>query len=164
VGIYSVGLGGTQGIAVSSGAHALSSEGLSINVSGEYKVHKFIGVGFETGLNFFFNKYGGYYGYYGYYGGGTNAAMEIPLIAKANFHILEATPAKIKDRLDVYAGLSFGGGPAFNLQDNGGGGKTVTGVIHVGPQVGVRYWFKDHLGVFGEFGWGATFANAGITF
>lgn len=159
VGIYSVGLGGTQGIVVGNGgyygtASSLSSLGLSINVSGEYRVHDYIGVGFESGINFLIAR-GGYY-YSGY------TSLEIPFIAKANFHILEVTSVSIKDRLDVYAGLSFGGGPAFGLGSASGSG--VVGVIHVGPQVGARYWINDRIGVFSEFGWGATFVNGGITF
>ncbi|MDB5283506.1 MAG: hypothetical protein JWO06_2581 [Bacteroidota bacterium] len=160
-GIYSVGLGGTQVIALGSGYHALSPIGLSINVSGEYKVYKFIGVGFETGMDVFFAGGGYYYRYgYGYYGGGVGAAIGIPIGAKANVHILDAIGGiSIADKLDVYAGLNIGGGPAFST--NGG---PVYGFIHVGPQVGVRYWFNSSVAIFGEFGYGATFANAGVTF
>jgi len=156
-GIYSVGLGGTQGIGIYQQYHAISPIGLSINASGEYKVYKFIGLGWQTGLDFFFNNY---YGYYGYAGTG-GAYIGIPFIAKVNVHILDAIGGiSIADKLDVYGGFSLGGGPAFGTYS----GAPVIGFINVGPNVGVRYWFTPKVAVFGEFGWGATFANAGVTF
>jgi hypothetical protein len=155
-GIYSVGIGGAQAIGVGtySGytASAIVPPGMSINVAGEYKVWNYIGVGWQSGVLF------GFYPRY-YYGGGGLLAVGIPFIAKANVHILDAANADIADgKLDVYGGIEFGGGPSFI---KGGG---VGGFIQVGPQVGVRYWFTSKVAVFGEFGWGATFANAGVTF
>ena len=147
--LYSVGLGGAQGILVGSsggfGAISLISPiALSLNVSGEYGVGKFIGIGWQTGLNTYF---------------GFGTALEIPLAGKVNVHLMDAFNASIKDKLDVYAGFGLGGGPVFDV--SGGG---VYGVIHVGPQLGARYWVSDKVAVFGEFGWGNTFANFGVTF
>jgi len=68
----------------------------------------------------------------------------------------------IKDRLDVYAGLNLGGGPAIYTAP--APYATVYGFIHVGPQFGIRYWLNHSIAIFGEFGWGATFANVGFTF
>ena len=162
MGIYSIGIGGTDAISVGSNAFGnysgISSPGMSINASGEYKVYKFIGVGWQTGVDLIFNRYYSYFGY----GGGTNVTVGIPFIAKCNIHILDAVGGvSIADKLDVYAGLNFGGGPSF-ATGNGGGG--VSGFIQVGPTVGVRYWVIPKVAVFGEFGFGATFANAGVTF
>ena len=166
-GIYSVGIGGTQGIGIyryndgfgnTATYHGISPIGLSINASGEYKVWKFIGLGWQTGLDFFFSSY---YGYNVGYGTVGNTYIGIPFIAKCNVHILDAVGGvSIADKLDVYAGLSFGGGPAFGTQS----GSPVIGFINVGPQVGVRYWIIPKVAVFGEFGWGATFANIGFSF
>ena len=81
-GIYSIGFGGTDGIFVGGGGYygyygaAIVPAGISINAAGEYKVWKFIGVGWQTGINI--------YPYYGVVG------LEIPFIAKANVHILDA--------------------------------------------------------------------------
>ena len=159
-GIYSVGVGGTQGINVGGGYYGyygwgyygrssgLSLLGASINASGEYKVWNFIGVGWQTGINII--PWAG------------AVTIEIPLQAKCNIHILDAAKVSIADKLDVYGGLGFGAGPA--ILTAAGSGASVYGMIHVGPQVGVRYWVKNNLGVFGEFGWGATFINAGVTF
>lgn len=167
-GIYSVGIGGTDAIAVGNPYgngyvyNAISPSGLSINASGEYKVYKFIGLGWQTGLDFFF--YPGYY-YYNPYGPSYRYAaapyIGIPLIIKANVHILDAIGGiAIANKLDVYAGLNLGGGPAFGTAT----GEHVVGFIQVGPTVGVRYWFNPKVAVFGEFGWGATFGNVGLSF
>ncbi|MDB5283399.1 MAG: hypothetical protein JWO06_2474, partial [Bacteroidota bacterium] len=159
--MYSLGLGGTQPLFLPFAYYPAGraySLGLSINISGEYRVHRLIGIGWQTGLNLFTSGY--YYRYHGqdgyYY---RAAAIGIPIGFKANFHILEATRAQIKDRLDVYAGLNIGGGPAIYL----GPGAGLYGFIYVGPQIGARYWF-DKVAIFGEIGWGATFANIGVTF
>ena len=61
-GIYSVGIGGTDAIGV-GGIYSnnniygyrispITPVGMSLNASGEYKVYKFIGVGWQTGLDF----------------------------------------------------------------------------------------------------------------
>jgi hypothetical protein len=170
-GIYSVEFGGTQGIIVgdNSGiyvtplgtARQLSFLGAAINASGEYKVWKFIGLGWQTGINIY--PYPSYYGLSG--SGVTAVGLSIPLIVKANVHIMDAAGVSIADKLDVYAGLGVGGGPLISVVSGGGTSQTnVAGIIHVGPQVGVRYWFNSKVAIFGEFGWGATFAAAGVTF
>jgi hypothetical protein len=165
MGIYSVGIGGTDAISVGHTAFGtysgISAPGMSINASGEYKVYKFIGLGWQTGIDLGFNRY------FSYFGGSTSyVTVGIPFIVKCNVHILDAVGGvSIADKLDVYAGLNFGGGPAITPANNNlGTGTTVGGFIQVGPTVGVRYWVIPKVAVFGEFGWGATFANAGVTF
>lgn len=154
-GIYSMGIGGTMGLAVGTdlgyygwGGALGVPVGASINASGEYKVWKFIGLGWQTGINIF-PDYGG-------------VGIGIPLICKANVHIMDAANVRIADKLDVYAGLGVGAGPG--IWTGYGGGAIVGGIIHVGPQAGVHYWFNDKIAVFGEVGWGATFINGGVTF
>ena len=154
-GIYSIGVGGTNVIAIGNGYSHLSGAGLSMNVSGEYRVARFVGLGFETGMDLFFNPY-----YYAPRYQPSNVQIGIPIGLKVNIHILEAARVAIADRLDVYAGLNLGGGPAFYT---GGPGPNVYGFIEVGPQIGIRYWFNHNIAIFGEFGWGATFANIGVT-
>ena len=62
-----MGIGGTDAIGV-GGIYSnnniygyrispITPVGMSLNASGEYKVWKFIGVGWQTGLDFFFNSY-----------------------------------------------------------------------------------------------------------
>lgn len=159
-GMYSAGMGVTQVVFLPYQYYPLShkgSAGLSLNIAGEYKVHRFIGLGWQTGINLF--VYGRYYNkndkfYY------NSTVVGLPIGFKFNVHILEAANAKIKDKLDVYAGFNVGGGPSFHTDPNGGG---VYGFIYGGPQVGIRYWFKK-IAIFGEIGWGATVANIGVTF
>ena len=169
-GIYSVGVGGAQVIDVGSGGFStVDNIGLAVNVSGEYKVWKYIGLGFETGADVLFPYYrnGANYGYYGYYGylgypfATTSDYIGIPVVIKVNFHILDAIgKISIANKLDCYVGISVGGGPLFGVD----GGNDIAGFIIAGPQVGIRYWFTNKVAIFGEFGYGATFANAGVTF
>lgn len=164
-GIYSVGIGASQGFAIYRNPggpypyRGITYSGLSINASGEYKVHEYVGLGWETGMNSFFTPYNKQYY--------AARSIEIPLAIKANFHILEVTKVRVKDKLDVYAGMVLGGGPAFYLGPNAAdipSGDRVYGIMHFGPQFGVRYWPRKNIGVFGEFGWGVTFANVGVSF
>ena len=157
--MYSLGLGGTQVLFLPRQYYGFGNAGsvaLSLNIAGEYKVHRLIGIGWQTGLDLFATGYyrnrqdGLYY---------SSVVVGVPIGFKFNFHILEATRAQIKDRLDVYAGINVGGGPAIFTGPGGG----LYGFIYGGPQIGVRYWF-DKVALFGELGWGATFANIGVTF
>src|ERR1700722_17372687 len=69
-GIYSAGIGGTQVIELgNNGIYAYNpyfalartaNTGLSLNISGEYKVWNWIGAGFETGLDVVWFRYPGY--------------------------------------------------------------------------------------------------------
>lgn len=157
--VYSVGVGITQSLFLPIRNYPLNhtgSMGLSINMSGEYKVHRFIGLGWQTGVNIYVN--GRYYNtitdhYY------NSTIVGIPIGAKVNFHILEATQSKHKDRLDFYAGMNIGGGPAFHRDPYGG----VFPFFYVGPHAGIRYWGKS-IAFFAELGWGATIANIGFSF
>jgi len=164
-GIYSVGIGGTQLIYLSNYYSSNGDIGLSLNVSGEYKAWKWIGAGFQTGLDFTW----AYYHYnYGFGGSGTVSggpvSIAIPIGGKVNFHLMDAFGVGIADKLDVYAGINLGFGPSIYTGNTEFGGNRVYAIMHVGPQVGVRYWFNDNVAIFTEFGYGATFANAGVTF
>src|SRR4051812_13427932 len=52
--IVSIGIGGTRPIGINSGNAFLMRPGLSTNFAVEFRVHRFIGVGFQTGVNAFF--------------------------------------------------------------------------------------------------------------
>jgi hypothetical protein len=153
-GIYSAGIGGTQVIYVDGAYSSIANMGMSLNFSGEYKVYKFIGAGFQTGLNFSWIYLGRGVSSYN-----SGVGIGIPVSGKVNVHLMDAFNARIADDLDIYAGINVGGGPVILAGD----GVGVGGFVVVGPQVGVRYWF-DRVGIFGEFGYGATFANVGISF
>ncbi|MBP6872652.1 MAG: hypothetical protein KBC43_11655 [Bacteroidales bacterium] len=160
--VYSTGIGYGQGIFIpvyNYPDHGPSSYGVSFNISGEYKAHRVLGLGWQTGINVFTRGY--YYSkpdddFYYY----NKPALGIPVGFKMNVHILEAANAPIKNSFDVYAGFNVGGGPAFHGEPYSG----VHGFFYVGPQVGFRYWFDNQLGIFGEFGWGASVVNLGISF
>ena len=156
-GVYSIGLGGTNAVLLGDPYGytypAFYGAGGSLNISGEYHIARFVGLGFQTGIDVF---NGPPYRTYPHY-----AAIGIPIAIKCNVHILEAAKARIADRLDVYAGLNLGGGPAFFVAPRGGG---TYAFIQAGPTIGVRYWLNHQIGIFGEFGWGATFANIGFSF
>ncbi len=159
--IFSVGVGGTRPIAVGRSYAFLLYPGASINFSGEFRVHRFVGFGFQTGINTYFER-GRVIRYYPDRAvvSSWRTSIGIPLALKVNVHILEAANNRHADYLDVYAGLNVGGGPAFTLDPTG----YTFGFIHAGPQVGIRYWPSRSIAVFGEVGWGATFANIGLTF
>jgi hypothetical protein len=138
------------------------------SVQGEFPVHKYVGVGFYTGLGAGAGS-GGFgrsrFVFGGYYGYGT-PQMTIPLGVLANFHFYQLIADKsgkdIKaDKLDVYAGLSIGSGVGLFFP---GGSVDPSILAWGGPHVGVRYFFNDKLGVNGELGYGKTFVNAGLTF
>ena len=158
--IYSAGIGSAQAIFVpvyDYPGYGWSSHGVSFNISGEYRVQRVIGLGWETGLNVFtparyYHEYGDYYY--------TATSVGIPIGFKFNVHILEAANASVKDKLDVYAGFNAGGGPAFHNDPYGG----VYPFFFVGPQAGVRYWFNRNIGIFTELGWGITMFNMGVSF
>lgn len=142
-GVYTVGVGGTQQIVLGRPS-GLTRAGLAMNVQGEYGIGPFMGLGWQTGVNLYFP--------------GRTTVIEVPVGLKVNVHILDAAHVNVRG-LDCFAGINIGGGPAF-LTDGSG----VVGLLYVGPQFGVRYWFNPHIAIFSEFGWGATFANIGFTF
>jgi hypothetical protein len=138
----------------------LMHPGLSTNISAEFRVHRFVGFGFQTGVNVHFEP--GSVRYYPDYVVVVQrrTTVGIPFALKTNVHILEAAENRHSDYLDIYAGFNVGGGPAFAVVPGG----PAFGFVQVGPQAGIRYWPSKHIGIFGEIGWGATFANAGLTF
>lgn len=159
-GVYSVGAGVAQGVFIpvpDPADYKISSQGVSFNISGEYSVHRVIGLGWQAGTNIF--PEGRYYHrkddiYY------RSTTVGFPIGFKFNVHILEAANAGIRNTLDVYAGFNVGGGPAFHRDPYGG----VYGFFYAGPQAGVRWWIDNRIALFGEMGWGATIVNFGISF
>ena len=143
-----------------------------LNVSGEFAVHKYVGVGFTTGIGgraggARLNGLGLYRGFY--------PEINIPIGAMANFHFYQLIADKAKknihaDKLDVYVGLSLGTGIAIHpggYYDGNGvyrNGAFNDVLFFASPQVGVRYYFTPSIAINGEIGWGRTLIGAGITF
>lgn len=143
-----------------------------LNVTGEFAVHKYVGVGFTTGIG---GRAGGArLGAFGVYRG-FYPEFNIPIGALANFHFYQLIADKknkdIKqDKLDVYVGLALGTGIAIHpggYYDGFGnyrGGAFNDVLFFVSPHAGVRYYFTPSIAVNGEIGWGRDIIAAGITF
>jgi len=89
--------------------------------------------------------------------------------ARGAYHF---TSLVANDHLDLYAGLMLGDNiasssvtsvttPFCDKHDVVFLGQTYGGVILSGF-IGARYRFNDHLGIFGELGYGITFLNIGV--
>jgi hypothetical protein len=127
---------------------------------GEFGIHKYVGLGFTTGV-------GGGTGWYGYY-----PELNVPIGFIANFHFYQLIEDKTSrdihgDKLDIYAGLNVGSGFAV-VYDRGPGPRPratfITPLFFVGPTVGLRYYFVPKVGLNAEFGYGKTLAQIGFSF
>src|ERR1043165_5425617 len=126
-----------------------------INFQGEFAVHKYVGLGFTTGI-------GGRGPWARDYGGGKKA----PISMIVNFHfyqlIADHASRDIKaDKLDIYAGINFGSGIAVAFYPNY---SRLVPLAFGGPHVGIRYYFAPKVGVNGEFGFGKQIVNVGFVF
>ena len=91
---------------------------------GEFAVHKYVGVGFNVMLGGRPANYGyagGVYGYGGYYTG-YRSEFNVAFGGLANFHFYQLIADKTgknlhADKLDIYVGLSLGGGVAIHPAD-----------------------------------------------
>ena len=127
-----------------------------LNFQGEFGIHTYVGLGFNTGI-------GGRAGWTRSYLGTWN----IPLGMLANFHFYQLIADNASrnihaDVLDIYAGLSFGSGVAFTYYD-----KAVVRpvpILYGGPHVGIRYYFAPKVGVTAEAGFGKNIINVGFAF
>jgi hypothetical protein len=141
-------------------------------IEGEFAVHRYVGIGFNAG----FGGRAGNYGYHGgpgagYYGYGYGYRSEFNINAGfiANFHFYQLIADKTHknlhaDKLDIYAGLSTGGGVAVHPSDPYFPNTNIDGLFYIGPQVGIHYFFNGVVGINGEFGFGKNLARVGVTF
>ncbi len=134
-----------------------------LSVQGEFGVHKYVGVGFTTGIG---GRAAGT-GIYRYgWGSGYSSEFNIPIGVIANFHFYQLIADKVSkdihaDKLDVYAGLNLGSGIAMFP---GTDPLQVSALFFVGPQVGARYFFTPNMAANLEVGYGKTWVNGGLTF
>jgi len=127
----------------------------TLSVQAEFGVHDYVGVGITTGI-----------GGRNYRGAGNGGVLYVPIGIVANFHFYQLIEDKSSkdihgDKLDIYAGLNVGSGLAVNLVKNN---NSVNGLLFVGPQVGVKYFFKPKIGVYAEIGYGKSIMEAGVSF
>ncbi len=119
----------------------------------EFGVHDYVGVGLVTGI--------GGRSYHSFGGGGV---MYIPFGVVANFHFMQLIGDKkgvaIADKLDVYAGLNVGTGLAVSFPTGTG---SVGGMLFAGPQIGLKYFFNEKIGVYTEFGYGKSLIEGGVS-
>ena len=67
--------------------------------------------------------------------------------------------------LDTYAGIPLGIGFSAHTYDNYAGYRGHQGVYpYLGFFVGSSYFFNNHIGINGEFGYNVTYANLGVIF
>jgi hypothetical protein len=126
-----------------------------LNFQGEFGVHKYVGLGFTTGLG---GRGGLLYGYAG--------EINTPIGFLVNFHFYQliadhASRDIHSDKLDIYAGASVGSGVAVAFYNNT---TRIVPLAFGGLHVGLRYYFSPKVGVNGEFGFGKSLINAGFVF
>jgi hypothetical protein len=155
----------------------MSPTAFNVSAQLEFGIHQYVGLGFHVGFDVTPNlgASGVYYnGNYPVVGSSGYAGFAIPIGVQCNFHFLQLIADKagksFADKLDVYAGLSAGSGPAFavaksNYKDAPYFYESEVGFLfYAGPHAGIRYFFKDNLGVYAEAGYGKSYVNGGFVF
>lgn len=138
----------------------------------ELGISKYVGLGLCVGGTYANNlsqHYGTLTGLYGVNFNSAFRSLGIPVAVFGNFHFLQLISDKsgksIADKMDVYAGLSLGSGPAFALpkKDYKSYGNDVGYLIYGGPHVGIRYYPKSSFGFYAEVGYGKSLVNLGMS-
>ncbi len=148
----------------------------SLNFQMEFGIAKYVGIGGHLGVEYANNlsrKTIGYSYLIGYgYGLGSSSAfrsLAIPVGIHGNFHFLQLIADKsgktFAEKMDVYAGISFGSGPAFAIAKSAYKkyGNDVGFILYGGPHVGMRYYFSSNIGVYVEAGYGKSYLNGGLS-
>ena len=128
-----------------------------MNFQGEFAIHKYVGLGFTTGI-------GGRRGWNNGYSGEFN----IPIGMICNFHFYQLIADKTgknihADKLDIYVGAEMGSGIAFTFYNYNNTVRLVP-LAFGGIHAGVRYYFVPKVAVSFEMGWGKSIANVGFAF
>ena len=126
-----------------------------INFQGEFGVHKYVGLGFTTGI-----------GGRGPWAYGYDGELNIPIGFLVNFHFYQLIADNVSrdihaDKLDLYFGANLGSGIAFAYYPNT---ARILPMAFGGLQFGLRYYFTPNVAVNGEFGWGKSIVNIGFAF
>jgi hypothetical protein len=127
-----------------------------LNFQGEFAIHKYVGLGFTTGVGGA-GPLGRYY-----------SEVNMPIGFIANFHFYQLIADKSSrnihaDKLDIYAGLNVGSGFAA-VYYNPDGRFYLHPIFFAGPQVGIRYYFVPNVALNAELGYGKSWANIGFSF
>jgi hypothetical protein len=126
-----------------------------INLQAEFGIHKYVGLGFSTGIGTMGRSSHGYL-----------SEINIPIGMIANFHFYQLIADKTlknihADRLDIYFGANLGSGIAiYNYSDY----TRLVPMFFGGAHFGVRYYFTPDIGLNCEVGIGKSLANIGFVF
>jgi len=128
---------------------------LQVNFQGEFGIHKYLGLGFTTGIG---GRGSLRYDYAG--------ELNIPIGMIFNFHFYQLIADKSTknihaDKLDIYAGLNAGSGIAIAYYSDF---TRVVPIAFGGVHLGIRYYFTPMVGVNLEAGIGKNLVNAGFVF
>jgi hypothetical protein len=129
-----------------------------ITLQMEWGIHKYVGLGFATGVQ-------GGIGRHAWYGPGNNyGELAVPFGLIVNFHFYQLIEDKTTkdihgDKLDIYAGLNVGSGISYFPRPN-----WIAPLFFAGPQVGAKYYVAPKVALGLELGWGKTYVNGGVTF
>jgi hypothetical protein len=126
-----------------------------VNFQGEFGIHKYLGIGFTTGI-------GGRGRLRNDYAGELN----IPIGMVLNFHFYQLIADRSSknihaDKLDIYLGANIGSGVAIAYYSDF---TRITPMAFGGLHVGIRYYFSPMVGINLEAGIGKNLVNAGFVF
>jgi hypothetical protein len=127
-----------------------------LSVEGEFGVHQYVGVGFNTG--------------FGGSGGrlfGSNGSINVPVGVLANFHFYQLIEDKTggnlhAEALDIFVGVSLGTGIGAIFYDNAS--NQVVPLVFGGVHAGARWYFSPNIGLTGQFGFGKQLVDVGVVF
>lgn len=145
-----------------------------LNFQFEFGIAKYVGLGVHIGGEYANNLSRSFNGLYNIYGLNINSnsafrSVGIPVSFYGNFHFMQLIGDKsgksIAEKMDVYAGLSIGSGPAFAIakKEYKEYGNDVGFLIYGGPYVGIRYYPKSNIGFYAEIGYGKSYFNGGLS-
>jgi hypothetical protein len=125
------------------------------NFQGEFGIHKYVGLGFTTGI-----------GGRGPVSRNYLGELNIPVGLIANFHFYQLIADNASrnihaDKLDIYAGVNAGSGVAFTYYNDA---VRAVPLAFGGLQAGIRYYFVPRVAINGELGFGKSIVNVGFTF
>ena len=150
----------------------------NFHVQMEFGIGKYVSiggsVGFDYASNLSNNSVG--FGYLGSpllgasYGGSSFRSYAIPISMTGNFHFFQLIQDKSgkalhADKLDIYASVDLGSGPAFAVPKAGfkSLGSDVGYMIFGGVHAGIKYYFNEKTGVFLEAGYGKAYLSGGLS-
>ena len=127
-----------------------------LSIEGEFGVHEYVGIGFNTG--------------FGGAGGalfGSKGSINVPVGVLANFHFFQLIEDQTgknlhAEALDVFVGVSVGTGVGVIFYNNAN--SQVLPLAFGGVHAGARWFFSPNIGLTGQFGFGKQLVDLGMVF